>query len=515
MKREIKNPDIERREMLSIQAGRIYWCLAEKTWQTDKLCHQLLLDSENYRDVYYLSSKKNDELPKHIGEQHKTLQTLHVYEIPALAKAYAYLAKDLLRCISIGREMLILIRTTSSIWQRMSHQKLNQCIKSLLDILSMTSISLFIVSEGEFKDDLEQRLLGFQSYLGGLSKTEQRFDRWFYVRHWWYVNKSYQTRRSWVLRGADQGFELLPSEVAKIKGNVGFDDELIFASRQVAEVEGLLTSNWQLVEDNTVLVENSNNIQAATLIFVFNGQHDVYELAKQIYLTRQLCGEWAKIVVRKITPDFRHIDMQILLTCGANLVVPFEIHFSAFLVMLRSLQGHRFQARLPEDIEDFLSCTHLEEHKGEVTLAFFFKQVRRRCLMPIFMQNDKGVLVEMLPKMGISPQQAALSCRIQRAGDIYAYAQDKFLLFLSMCSVADVEKLLSHIFPNTLHHLFIRYHVMSLEKDIIDYLSEHQNLLGLEIDHNLETKILAKQTLTTSSIISPTPISSPLSLGGI
>mgnify|MGYP000337712651 FL=1 len=143
----------------------------------------------------------------------------------------------------------------------------------------------------------------------------------------------------------------------------------------------------------------------------------------------------------------RATDERLLLSCGANVVIPASAPLSRSLTLIESVQTQQYTRHVPEDLTTLLANTEPLKLKGYQTWDVFCDGVQKIVNNTLLPADGKGVMVALRPAPGLRVEQALTLCRPHRMGDIVTIADRRLVLFLPFCRVNDLDKALNHIFP--------------------------------------------------------------------
>lgn len=369
---------------------------------------------------------------------------LALYE--AEPQAALHLAQDLPRIDPAGR--LLVARISTADWE---NTDIGDWCRTLSDSLRDAGSVLLIVSEGQNVWLLEQ-LRAHNQAVDGLAQLYRGQGGVRYLLHYWRNALGVVGTEDIELTRHTGGFVLAGRPQPLIE--TGGDELLFLAQRQVLEGAPAFSEHWQLFESIGELGARAGVAVSATVIFTMDGGQRLDVLARQLHTLRLLRGNALKLVVREMSPTLRYQDEQLLLACGASLIVPFGASLSRFLTQVDSIQGYTWRRRLPADFDALLSRLRPLPVSGLVSPREFADAVRQ---MWQGMRNGEIVhqLLVLRPAPGLSALQACSRSIFRRDGDIACVVDDMLYLFLFACRAEGVEQALDHIFQLSWRELFI------------------------------------------------------------
>lgn len=178
--------------------------------------------------------------------------------------------------------------------------------------------------------------------------------------------------------------------------------------------------------------------------------------AAQLYRLRRLRGNALKIVVRELSPCLRYLDEQLLLSCGASLIVPCGTPLPRFLTLLDSLQGQVWNRTLPDDFALALRQLQPPAVRGLLAAEDFCRTVDH-LLAQARQAEVSHLLLRLVPVPGLAPAQLVGQCRLRRYGDLACVTEGALYLFLFACRPSMLESALDNIFRLAWRELFIAH----------------------------------------------------------
>jgi len=229
------------------------------------------------------------------------------------------------------------------------------------------------------------------------------------------------------------------------------DRQRVLATRSSLPDSTTPSPHWQLFDTRAALLDAAQTAVAATVLL---DAADSGELPDAIHHLRQHCGKQLKILVREVGNNrLRHSDEQLLLSLGANAVLPAELGLTSMLSLVGSLQQAVYQGRLDGETVQLEAASRPETDRGYLPPASFVESVsatvERSRLIGI-----RNVLIGLRPAPGASPLDMLRLCHFKRAGDLCTADNDHVYLFLFACRDTDVGTALRHLFRLPVGELF-------------------------------------------------------------
>ncbi|WP_349016783.1 cellulose biosynthesis protein BcsE [Pseudomonas sp. PS01300] len=427
----------------------LYWLACDTPQDAAALCRQVIKALPEHARAALLAS------PRGLREVLDSFDTasgpaeLALYE--ADTRAFLQLHKDLPRIDIPGRTLVL--RVPTSIWDE---GKVERWCQTLRQAAQAHQSLIVVISEGQHSALIE-RLREFNQSVDGLAQLYRGQGGVRFLQHFWSNRLGVAGTQDVGLAHHAEGFAIAgrPQPVT----DAGGDELLCLAQRQVLEGAPALSEHWQVFDSLNDVGARASRAVSATVIFAMDGGQRLDVLARQLHSLRQLRGNALKLVVRETAPTLRYQDEQLLLACGASLIVPFGASLSRFLTMVDSIQGYVWRRRLPADFDALLKRLRPLPICGLVAARAFAEAVQE---MWQGLRNGEIVhqLLVLRPAPGLSPLQACSRTVFRRDGDIACVADDALYLFLFACRSEGVEQALDHIFQLSWKELFIGQEVL-------------------------------------------------------
>jgi len=247
----------------------------------------------------------------------------------------------------------------------------------------------------------------------------------------------------------------------------GGDRNQFYIERAVLEgAPVFMAEDWHVFDTSAAVFERALQAHAATAVFGLGSDADVPALAKMLHTLRSQRGPALKLVVRAMQRGLRYQDEQLLLACGATLIIPSDIAFPHFFSLLESVQGQTYKRELVPDPDAVIERYRSVHVCGVVDVPRFLAY-----LEPILSRPDAppgGVLLIMKPVPGLAPSLALDQLRLRRLGDLACEQDGMIYLFLQGCHPHMVEAALANVFQLPYREIFSDHAVYATAEQIQD-----------------------------------------------
>lgn len=435
--------------------GSLYWLLADRPEDADLLAVQVLagLDAAVRAALVCAAATRArllGELPAQAGPGE-----LRLLDLPPAraARALQRLAAELDRATPADCR-LVLLRAPAACWGEATLPRLSDWIRQLKDWLAGRDTTLLLITDG-LATELREALLQRNEQLSGLAQLYRAQGGARYLLHFWHNPLGVSGTADFALQEAHQGFAVRVLDQPGPRQPGGDDQRRVYAQREV--LEGAPTpALWQLFDTLDALRDKAAQAHAATVVFCIDGSHQVEDLARTLHTLRERQGPELKLVLREMTPCLRYRDEQLLLTGGANLVVPYGSNLSRFLTLLDSVQGQVWRRSMSDDFDATLQRLRPLPLRGVLSPLQFADAVRQ-----MWRGTQRGEIIHQLvrlaPMQGLDPASALGQIKLRRDGDIACIADGAIHLFLFACRAESVEPALDNTFTLPWQELFQGY----------------------------------------------------------
>jgi cellulose biosynthesis protein BcsE len=174
--------------------------------------------------------------------------------------------------------------------------------------------------------------------------------------------KGISARQQLIVLQDENGWRLAQDEETVVQPRS--DEKVILSNLRVLEGAPALSEYWTLFDTNDAVFNAGRMAQAATLIFSITQNEQIEQLGRYIHTLRRQRGSALKIVVREQTPSLRATDERLLLSSGANMVIPSGAPLSRCLTLIESVQKQQFTRHIPEDFNTLLTWSQPLKLRG-------------------------------------------------------------------------------------------------------------------------------------------------------
>lgn len=445
-------------ELAQLRRGSLYWLACARVEDADRLCRQILAGMEASARAALVAGGRSPQL---------LLLGLDACQGPGELASCSFaehrsaavlqdLPKELERALR-PRGRLLLLSLPAQVWSGFDQRWLLQWCMRMRAWLAERDCSLLVLTHAG-SAMLYVRLQACSEYLAGLVQLYRQAGAIHYLVHFWRNELGVNGSCALELEEGTAGFAVRSQSAGPALPAAG-DQQLCLALRETLEGAPALSEHWQLFDEPQALLARAMCAQTASVLLAIASNDRVGELARQLYALRQHCGAALKLVVRELEPCLRTPDEQVLLGCGANLVVPCGTRLPRFLTLLGTVQGQLWRGRLSADVEEFLCHRQPPPLRGVVPGGQFVAQVREILALE---RSDEArhLLLALSPVAGLSVAQTLGQCRLRRYGDFACVAGERLYLFLFGCPSEGLEVALGHVFRLPWRELFSGYEVL-------------------------------------------------------
>ncbi|KHN51513.1 cellulose biosynthesis protein BcsE [Pectobacterium fontis] len=451
-------------ELTTLQLAGFYWVNIDRQVDAALFCQQVMhSQTHDAKRALIGCGERSDPLLTSLFATETKLSPC--YTLPENKAALLNLTDDLMRSLRPKYRLLVLY-APASLWRDISAERLQRWVDDTAIWLRQRQCTLVVISHSSGVTRLRNMLISQHRGLYGLASLQWQQDRAQYLVSWWATERGVRANKVQMLQSGNDGWQMLAEEEAVLTPSLD-DDGLFLMEKSVLEGAPALSENWQLMDDNAMLVQTGMLTHAATLVFALNLTTQVDTLAKQVHSLRRQRGELLKIVVREMKPCLRASDERLLLACGANIIVSHSEPLSRFLARVESVQGQRFTKRVPVDVEVLLTTMRPLQIKGYQPPETFRQSVKMLIDSTLMPEDSKGVLVALRPVPGVRAMQALTLCTLRRFGDVVTITQGRLFLFLSNCRLNELDIALKSIFRLPVDEVFSNRIVWSQDLQIL------------------------------------------------
>lgn len=434
-------------ELNQLSVGGVWWLNIDDQKDAVSLINQMIISQDPSAKVAIIASS---EILRNEIKYYKNTgpETIQLFSMPDSSEKLGELSRDLMCSIKPAHYFFIVLFPENAFNTTAEH-----AFKSDLQALSVWALSqqcsLLLLNTGKNINKQYSLLLHAHRSISGLARL---MSNHCYDVGFWCNQRGVSAGVRLELQYNDKYWSVI-YDSHSVSHNYSDENNII---SHVAVLEGSpqILNNWQLCENNEQVFESASLATAATVIFYFAQGNQLIKLTHQIHTLRIQRGNALKIIVREKYGQLRAADVQLLLGCGATLVIPQEVSLPRSLNMIKSVQGTHFSHDLSDDLESILRQMQPKEMKGYQSKEIFINTINEFIQNPIIPPDNKGLLVALRPVPGLRPEQIVTVCRIKRMGDIVTLGESSLMLFLAHCHINDMDSVLRRLFPLQLSNIF-------------------------------------------------------------
>lgn len=316
--------------------------------------------------------------------------------------------------------------------------------------------TLLVLAHGQYPLTYVKELMSLNDVLSGMAKLESHGAGHMYTLAHWRNATSVAGVTELQVEKTGRGFALKGQQSAPAL--LGSDRHQFYIERAVLEgAPVFMADDWHVFDTSAAVYDRAIQANAATAVFALGSSPDVPALARMLHVLRLQRGPALKLVIREMQRGLRYQDEQLLLACGATLVVPSDTAFPHFLSLLEGVQGQTYRRKLALDPEALIE-RYLSVHaRGVVDVERFLAYLEPTLDGPDVAPN--GVLVVMKPVPGVAAALAMDQLRLRRLGDLACELDGMVYLFLQGCHPHMVEVALENVFHLPYREIFSHHAV--------------------------------------------------------
>jgi cellulose biosynthesis protein BcsE len=313
-----------------------------------------------------------------------------------------------------------------------------------------------VVSHGQ-TPQLHEHLLRLNDTLSGLAQLYRRDGGIRYQLHYWHSELGVCSGQEFELELRADGFALSVNEQANVQLTHTDDQRIYLTQRSVLEGSPPLSDQWRLFENREDLLQQASGARAASIIMAIDTNLQVEELARQIHALRERCGIALKIIVREMEPCLRYRDERLLVSCGANITVPYGTTLAHFFSIIDSAQGQTWRRSRTTDFQSLFERLRPPTERGLLTPREFISTVER-----VYNGASGEIshqLLKLIPRGGLEIEQYLNQIGLRRFGDVACVVNGAFYLFLFACRADGLEPALGNICRLAWRDLFSNFEI--------------------------------------------------------
>jgi len=366
------------------------------------------------------------------------------------------LVGELTRTVKAPGSVIVLMLPASA-WLSDIAPGLRHWCETLGQWLARRQSTLLVISHGQ-APQLHERLLRLNETLSGLAQLYRRDGGIRYQLHYWHSALGVCSGQELELQLGEQGFALSASEQASPQLTHTDDQRIYLTQRSVLEGSPALSDQWRLFEDRDDLLLQARQARAASVIVAIDSNQEVEGLARQLHALRERCGSSLKIIVREIEPCLRYRDERLLVSCGANITVPYGTTLAYFFSIIDSVQGQTWRHSRNTDFQSLFERLRPPAERGLMMPSEFLATVTR--IYGGAAGEISHQLLKLTPRGGLDIEQYLNQISLRRFGDIACVVDGDFYLFLFACRADGLEPALGNICRLAWRDLFSAFQIL-------------------------------------------------------
>ena len=450
-------------ELVHMRAGGVYWVCVCADDDAMAFSQRMLAQASGQAKVAVVGDEDFSGLLQSVPPDQGPADTRFYQLEGRLGKALGILTDDLERVLRPrGRTILVLIRA-AGLGQHM--------LERLLDAWKLwlrgNGCTMLVVSRGAETFTLARQLEPMNDALSGLAILDagQGAAGTYQVVHW-RNGLGVRTGLALPLLRHESLFQV--DDAAQWQHPAGtLDENRVFLDSDIFHDSAFTPpAEWHVCEGWQALRICGMVATGATLVFALTEQSDLIELAGILHELRRTRGRRMKLVVRVMHRPLRYQDEQMLLDCGATIVVPADVKPPGLLSLLEAVQGQVYVRTLMADIGQFRGGHNRRSHASGALPAEDFVRLLDDLLTRQDASVSAGVLIQLMPAPGLSARQALTQLQLRRGGDVACHAEGMVCLFLEGCRAAWVKSALQQVFLLPVAELFAKYRIYDTTKEI-------------------------------------------------
>ncbi len=454
----------------ALRCGSVYWLSCDRTLDRNTLCTQVIMALPASMQVTLiadctLATQVSGLFLQQDNNEGHGPAAIHWYELPEELSRPALqgIIRDLGRLRQAGQ--LVILALPVAVMQSFPDRILTQWCQQLARQAGQLDIALLVMAEG-LSSALGGRLYALDRFICGLAQLYYSQGDIRLLQRFWINTSGVAGAADFQLYRHESGFSLGLQPEHLLTDETGDDQHFYLAQTSVLEQAPAPSGYWELFDEPEALHTRAMAAHAATVLLAIDDSTRINELARQLYGLRQHCGDALRLVIREMRPVLRYKDDQLLLACGASLIVPFGNNLTRFLTLVEMVRGQRWQRTLPDDLDTFISHMQPVPLSGLLSPRQFSGAVQTMWRGVEHGEIDHRLLC-LYPVSGLSPAQAMTQSHLRRHGDIACIVNGALFLFLFACRQDGLERALENIFRLPWRELFSGYETFDMP-DILD-----------------------------------------------
>lgn len=451
-------------EYQQMRAGSVYWLSIDRHITALRFAAQTLAGLEHSSRAVLVACDKISAVISALADDQGPAE-LRSYSLQGeLPKAVLHLTEQLDRKLKPVQRLIVCLLPIASL--SMLEKNTRTLLKSWRNWCESNGCILLVLAYGEDAPRISQKLQLESGFLAGAAYVQEQGGGYVYQLDYWINSLGVQGATEFLLQDKNTEFQLVKTPVKQIDVPQGE----VFLQRSVLEGAPIfMAEKWRIAEDWPDLVKLVQTTARGTFVFALCAGHELEPLARMLYDLRQQRGVAVTLVVREMKQVLRNQEQQLLLQCGADLVVAAGTHLAGFFSLLQNLQSQKSTQPLTDNLEAALAKVRTPDVKGVISV-FEFTNYLKTVLASASATEADGILVSMRPVPMLTTAQLLRQLRILRKGDVACAADGVVYVFLFGCQVSFIEIALQRIFSLPFKDIVAAHQVHSERLSIEDHI---------------------------------------------
>lgn len=319
----------------------------------------------------------------------------------------------------------------------------------------------------------EADFLRMAHHFSGIARLRKSGGEVRWDVYYWFADEGLMADKSFRLDSDGNGNWRVDEREALRAGAAepAVDEDDVFIMRAALPGGRSAPGGWRVFETAEQMKAGLSSARAPTVILNYNAGSPLEALARFIFELRRSIGPQVKIAVKEEGGRLRHSHEQLLLSVGANLVIPSETGFSRMQSLVKSIQGQVFSRALPSDFEVAMASVVAVAQMGYLAPENFVgavSEVMERS-QPLEVHN---ALVRLSLTPGLGMLETLRYCTMKRPGDLCTADDESIYVFLFACEERDISTTLDRLFRLPVSVLFTAESRFLSAEDIAGALAE-------------------------------------------
>ncbi|MCH4143504.1 cellulose biosynthesis protein BcsE [Acetobacter peroxydans] len=456
-------------DIQSMGTGRVFWVNTEDLVDARRLIASTITIQDPHCGLSLITPAEEDPRTWLELDPNRGPGTVHLATLVQVRQGLDSFFEEM-ACIQPLADRLLIVLTSFQAYLGETDAALAQRMASLAAGVQRHDCTVLLVTYGEklmLGPEVEGHL---NTWLSGFASLRANGAAFTYQLSYWCNAQGISVNQTFPLTwSADGGWE--NTQTSSSAQQFVSDSDLIVGCSAVLEGLPPISADWKVFDTNKDVYDYALSLQAATVIFCLQKIEQIEEILQDVHFLRLNRGNRLKVIVREMgKPILRLMDETCLVQCGVSAIIPWSATLARFLIQVRAVQGQTFDYPSLPDIATVLDNRRLLDMKGYQRTDVFCDAVQHILNISIGTTNEKGLLVLLKPVQGLSVREVLSVCNPQRNGDIVTTWDKGVVLFLSFCSVKDIDLVLSRLFGLPVQDLFMEKTILYSEGSIHDTL---------------------------------------------